>query len=194
MYNPDTYMNRLYEQAALKYEFEATDKTGGQEWQQRTKEVFIAKLGSLPSVKSDLNPIILEEKAMPGYRRQRVSYTTDVGLKVPAYVLIPEGSSSSNSSRYPAVVACHGHGYGSREIVGLMPDGSDNTGDPGYQKNFAIELVKKGYIVIVPELLGFGDRRLKEDQDKPMEESSCHRISDNLLMLGKTMAGLRVYD
>jgi len=190
MYNPDDYMNHLYEQATLKNEFIATNQTEWQRWQQQTKEAFITKLGHLPLVKSDLKPMILEEVDMPGYKRQRVSYSTDVGLVVPAYVLIPEG----NSDRYPAVVACHGHGYGSREIVALMPDGSDNNGNPGYQKNFAIELVKRGYIVIVPDLLGFGDRRLKEDQDKPMEESSCHRISDNLLMLGKTMAGLRVYD
>ncbi|NLJ40065.1 MAG: dienelactone hydrolase [Clostridiales bacterium] len=98
------------------------------------------------------------------------------------------------TTRLPAIIACHGHGYGSKEIVGLNPDGSDNYQDPGYQKNFAVELVKRGFIVIAPDLLGFGDRRLDADKDKAAEENSCHMISTYLLMLGKTMAGHRTYD
>lgn len=92
------------------------------------------------------------------------------------------------NGKLPAVVACHGHGYGSKDIVGLDFDGSEKTGDAGYQKNFAVELVKSGFLVIAPELVGFGDRTLEEDAGKANKgESSCYRISTNLLMLGKTI-------
>src|SRR5690606_22882702 len=88
---------------------------------------------------------------------------------------------------------CHGHGYGSREVVGLGMDGKPLK-NPTYQKNFGLELVKRGFLVIVPELLGFGDRRLREDMEKPLDDSSCYRISTYLMMLGRTMAGMRVWE
>ena len=154
------------------------------------REIFARDLGGFPKPEVDLSPTVVEEREYPDYLMQRVVYAGDVDLPIPAYLLKPKNA----SGKLPAVVACHGHGYGSREIVGLNPDGTDNTGEPSYQKNFALELMRKGFIVIVPELLGFGDRRLKEDLDKEPNESSCHMISTYLLMMGKTMAGFRVND
>ena len=119
-------------------------------------------------------------------------YTSTEQLEIPAYVLIPK----DNKEKHSAVVACHGHGYGCKDIVGLNPDGTDKDAkeDPGYQKNFALELVKKGFLVIAPELLGFGERRLEEDLEEEPETSSCHKLSTYLLMMGQTMSGLRVFD
>ncbi|WP_240763179.1 alpha/beta hydrolase family protein [Paenibacillus thalictri] len=48
--------------------------------------------------------------------------------------------------------------------------------------------------MIIPELLGLGDRRLNQDRDKDPKENSCFRLSTNLLMAGKTLAGLRVHE
>jgi predicted esterase len=93
----------------------------------------------------------------------------------------------------PAVIACHGHGYGSKEIVGLEPDGKTPAKEPGYQQQFAVELVKRGFVVAAPELLGFGDRKTEEDARKDAY-SSCHAISTYLLHMGHTMAGHRVYE
>jgi len=190
VYNPDSYLKKLYQDNTPEFLFKAKTIDEWKRWNEELREVFIRDLGGFPDKKVDLSPKLIEEKEYDDYIRQRIVYTTDENLDVPAYVLIPKNA----SGKLPAVVACHGHGYGSRAIVGLKPDGEDNTGDPGYQKNFAVELVKRGFLVIAPELLGFGDRRLKEDMNKDPNGSSCHRISTNLLMLGKTMAGVRVYD
>lgn len=59
------------------------------------------------------------------------------GLRMPMYVLMPDGRADA---LVPAVIALHGHGYGSREIVGLEPDGSDRVGDPGLHRDFAVSL------------------------------------------------------
>lgn len=110
---------------------------------------------------------------------------------MPAYVLIPQGVSSTD--RLPAVITCHGHGYASREIVGLPPVNHNGGKSPTYQKNFAIELVKRGFLVIAPELFGFGDRRLGKDYDQNTN-NSCRPISTLLLQLGQTMSGYRIYE
>ncbi|NLJ67576.1 MAG: dienelactone hydrolase [Clostridiales bacterium] len=190
MWNPDKYLENLYEKNRPKFKFDVRHMDEYTRWRDGLREIFARDLGGFPKPEVDLSPTVVEEREYPDYLMQRVVYAGDVDLPIPAYLLKPKNA----SGKLPAVVACHGHGYGSREIVGLNPDGTDNTGEPSYQKNFALELMRKGFIVIVPELLGFGDRRLKEDLDKEPNESSCHMISTYLLMMGKTMAGFRVND
>lgn len=185
-FRPDNYLEDLYRDIKPRYSFNAVNKSEWETWRQQLKQEFIKALG-IPAEKVPLKCEIMEEVRKDGYIRQRITYQVAENLDIPAYLLIPE----EKKGRLPAVIACHGHGYGSREIVGINADGTENTGDPGYQKNFAIELAKRGLIVIAPEILGFGDRKLLEDEKN---YSSCHRISTYLLMLGTTMAGLRVRD
>jgi len=190
MWSPDKYLENLYENTKPKFNFDVRHMDEYTRWRDGLREVFTRVLGEFPKQKVDLNPRIIEEREYPDYLLQRVVYYADVDLPIPAYVL----KSKNATGKLPAVIACHGHGYGSKEIVGLNPDGTENYYNPGYQQNFAIELKKRGFLVIAPDLLGFGDRRLDADRNKNPNESSCHIISTYLLMLGKTMAGLRVYD
>jgi len=190
MFEVDRYLETLYKNHVPSCDFHARTVEEWKTWREELKERFIRSMGGFPAKKSDLNPRVIEEKVFDSYIRQRIVYTTDEELHVPAYLLIPKNV----KGKLPAIVACHGHGYGSREIVGLNPDGTEKEGDPGYQKNFALELVKRGFLVIAPDLFGFGDRRLKEHRDNVMEHSSCDRVSTFLLMLGKTTAGVRVWD
>jgi len=188
---PDNFLERLYKENIPKYSFNAGSEHEWRIWRDNLKKAFIKQLGGFPDERAELNPRIVEEKDLGDYIRQRVVYTVMGGLDSIAYVLIPRNA----GEKLPAVVACHGHGYGSKEIVGLKFDGSAQTDGPTYQKNFALELVKRGFFVIVPELLGFGDRTLEADGDKAHTgQSSCYHISTNLLMYGKTMAGMRVYE
>ncbi|WP_162880795.1 alpha/beta hydrolase family protein [Paraliobacillus sediminis] len=142
-------------------------------------------LGHFDYVSKDGHAIILEKKEMEGYTRLRLQINTIGALRMSFYLLIPR---INKREKVPAVIAVHGHGYGSREIIGLNPDGNE-TEEPGIYKDFAVELVKKGVVVLVPELVGFGDRKLEEDNN---EENSCYRIASQLLLCGKTLAGLRV--
>lgn len=162
------------------------------EWRANLAARFEQRLGGFPAKRAELRPVLLEQATCPGYTRERVEITTYEGKRMPLYLLIPEHSLSSPA---PAVLAIHGHGYGSREIVGLNPDGTERNGNPGLHKDFAVSLVRQGFVVAAPELLGFGDRRLKENRegDDP-KQNSCFRLSSALLLAGQTMAGYRVYE
>ncbi|HBU81829.1 MAG TPA: dienelactone hydrolase [Paenibacillus sp.] len=162
-------------------------------WRSQLRTRIKERLGGFPTVAAELNPVLLERTACDGYIRERVEITTYAGLRMPIYMLIPDVVSATKGSR-PAIIACHGHGYGSREICGMEPDGSPRRGEPGLHKDFAVALVQRGYVVAAPELLGFGDRRLEEDRDAPPGASSCTKIAAHLLMTGQTLAGHRIYE
>lgn len=186
----DLYMKQLTSDAAQSSAFRRDIPFG--EWQAALAAKFTERLGGFPEQRAELRPVLLERTACSGYIRERVEITTYEGLRMAMYLLIPDQTASA---RVPAVLAIHGHGYGSRELVGLNPDGTERQGDPGLHKDFAVSLVKQGFVTAVPELLGFGDRRLAEDLDsgKP-GQNSCFRLSSALLMAGRTMAGYRIYE
>lgn len=188
MWNPDQYLEKMFAETRPEFSFKACCKAEWERWHEGLKKRFIEALGGFPD-KAELDAQILEETCCDGYLRQRIELTTYPGLRMPMYVLIP---SSGTMKPLHAVIACHGHGYGSRETVGLSPDG-DSEAQPTYQRNFAIELVKRGFLVAVPELLGFGDRRLKAESTAE-HGNSCYTISTYLLQFGYTMAGHRVYE
>ncbi|AOV08608.1 dienelactone hydrolase family protein [Sporosarcina ureilytica] len=184
MWSADKYLNALY-QETTKAHSEIYDKN----WQDDLKDKFKRALGDFQFTNGNLHPTLLEKVDMDTYYRLRVEIRTDSLLKMPVYLLIPKGS---HEIKYPAVIALHGHGYGSKEAVGLNPDGS-KLKEKGYHQNFAIELVKKGVIVAVPELIGFGDRKLQKDQGVGSPtDNSCYMMASQLLLNGKTLAGLRV--
>jgi dienelactone hydrolase len=184
------YMKQLTDSAAQSSAFRKDIPYS--EWRARLAAKFTERLGGFPEQRAALEPVLLERVVCNGYIRERVEITTYEGLRMALYLLIPE---QQPSSPLPAVLAIHGHGYGSREITGLNPDGADRKGDPGLHKDFAVSLVKQGFVVAAPEVLGFGDRRLAEDLESGEPgRNSCFRLSSALLMAGQTMAGYRIYE
>ena len=185
----ESYLQQQYENIIPEFRFQARNRNEWEKWRNGLRDALVRDLGGFPEKKGSLKTTVIEEREYEEYRLQKITYQMDESLPVPAYVLIPK----TESRKMPAVIACHGHGRGCNEMLGLNPDGTDITGDPGYQKRFPVELVKRGFLVIAPEFLGFGERRLKADKEK-QADNSCYNISTNLLMMGRTMAGSRIYD
>lgn len=188
MWAPDSLLANLYKQSVPRI-------TGhyDRNWKINVTALFQHLLGHFPSLgEKALNPRLIENIDKKDYRRLRVEITTIDHLRAPIYILIPK---RKTKSKFPVVLALHGHGFGSKEIVGLNPDGTENDGEPGIHKNCAIELVRKGMVVVVPEIIGFGDRKLSRDahSNKP-DQNSCFALASQLLLMGKTLAGLRVYE
>ena len=128
------------------------------------------------------------------YTRERIVFEAEAGLLTPAYLLVPEGMQACVNADAPTIIALAGHGFGVADIVGLNPDGSEQKpGESGYHKAFAVALAQRGFVVIAPELLGFGELKLERDinPDNP-RDSSCNAISSMLFTIGRTMAGVRV--
>ncbi len=185
MWSPDIFLEKLYEQTIM----EQPTATNNEAWKSGMKACLKKALGEFPTSTPELQPVILERVDMGDYYRMRVELTSIDPLRLPVYVLIPK---ARQGERRPAVLALHGHGYGSKEIVGLLPDGTESYSEPGIHKDMAVQLVLRGMVVLAPELVGFGDRRMANEQFTAATDNSCFTIGSQLLLMGRTIAGLRV--
>lgn len=158
----------------------------------RTKAKEIFALDKIPDKKSDFQLIPVDKSLdYPDYTLQKYSVEICKNLNSLIYILTPKNLKSPA----PGVVALCGHGYGVRQILKISKSGKKKHFNyfDNYQKNFAVELAKKGCVVIAPELFGFGEARLSKDLIKPFYISSCDELSHHLLPYGFTTATMRIY-
>lgn len=125
-----------------------------------------------------------------GYSREFVTLQAGPDVTIPAWVLVPEGAQGPR----PAVIAVHGHGNGVDDVVGIDPDGSERDEPIGYHQNFAVALARRGFVVIAPEVLGFGRQRDPADVAAGPGQSSCYNAALWGMMLGQPLLGRRVAD
>lgn len=189
MWNPDAKMANMYRSFELKRERQRA------EWAEMTQEQMKKRLASTLAVQvegqDELRPVLLERVELDDYIRERVEIGTLWGFRVPCFVLLPKGILTKTA----AVLAIHGHGFGSRQIVGLKADGTERSGDPDIHGNYALEMVRRGFVVVVPEVLGFGDRRLEADQqDGQVGNNSCQTLASHFMLYGISLAGVRVQE
>ncbi|MGG1519679.1 alpha/beta hydrolase family protein [Paenibacillus oryzisoli] len=189
MWSGDQLIQAMIDEAKQARKLRRTGETRHQR-KQRLQQLLRESLGTFASTEN-FTPVDLESEKCDGYTRERVELSAVPGVTFPAYILIPDGASSTN--KLPGVIAVHGHGYGSRQICGMRSDGSPDRGEPDLYNHFAVQLVKRGLIVMAPDVIGFGERRLRSEvEENPDAPSSCYRMASQLLMLGKTLTGLRV--
>ncbi|MFW5689433.1 MAG: alpha/beta hydrolase family protein, partial [Spirochaetota bacterium] len=114
--------------------------------------------------------------------------------EMPVYVLRPDDVKPP----YPTMLALHGHGYGVKDIVGLWEDGGEREEPDGYHRDFAVELCRRGFAVVAPEISCFGERRtdfgyLNTTLGQPVP-TTCEHTAALAVHLGGSVAGLRVRD
>jgi len=96
----------------------------------------------------NLKEILVEE--FDSYTRKLIEYNVNSNERVQSYLLIPK----LNKNSYPAILAIHQHAgnwnIGKSEVVGL-------TNNEMF--SYGLDLVKRGYVVIVPDIICFESRQ-----------------------------------
>jgi cephalosporin-C deacetylase-like acetyl esterase len=126
-----------------------------EEWRARTR----LQLGLLLGPSPEPVPLDLETTDSVDcgtYQRERVVFDTERTMSVPAFLLIPHAR--RDASPGPAVLAIHGHGPGKSLVCGIDAEG---LGD-----DYAHQLAMLNYIVLAPDLRGFGERADRMPPDK----------------------------
>lgn len=133
------------------------DETGGskrivtpEQWANRRVHILEnmqAVMGDLPTPRPhpsfDLR--VESEERFPDYVRQKITFVTESGDRLPCYLSIPNGIESNA----PAMLCLHPtYKYGKDMVVGL--------GDKP-NRNYADELARRGYVTLAPDYPGFGD-------------------------------------
>lgn len=102
-------------------------------------------MGPLPTPerRCDLAVEVVSETDCGDYLRRDLTYQSEPGSRVPAFLLLPKGALKSEQRRtFPAVLALHQtHAAGRRVVVGLGNSPDDEYG---------VELVRRGFVVLAP--------------------------------------------
>ncbi|MCA9044034.1 MAG: acetylxylan esterase [Planctomycetaceae bacterium] len=117
------------------------------DWEQRRAEVvsgMLEVMGKLPGdeKRCSLDLQVEEETDCGSYVRRLITYASEPGSRVPAYLLIPK-QVLENEKRVPAVLCLHptDNTVGHKVVVGL--GGREN-------RNYAEELAEQGYVTLAP--------------------------------------------
>lgn len=98
-----------------------------------------------------LDPIVERTEQKDGYRLERLTYRVEPHERIAAYLLVPDGVTSSR--RAPGVCVWHQHNgayeIGKDEPAGLKLGPMHHTG---------VALAREGYVVLCPDAAGFGER------------------------------------
>jgi dienelactone hydrolase len=133
----------------------------------------------------DLRPKVEQTWSKDGYRLERVSYEVELGDRVPALLLVPDGVSGIAPA--PAVAVWHQHNgewhLGKSEPAGLAGNPMHHTG---------VALAKLGYVVLCPDALCFEDR---QDPAGKLKGGSYERFEFlRSVVAGRCMAWKNILD
>ena len=168
-------MNAIHEDRGFPMDFASKGKLSVAEWRSRGR----AEVQRVFAYSPDKVPLDVKVHSMDdrdGYQVRTISFAGSPYYRIPAFLLVPDGDGP-----FPAVVALHDHGgwfmHGKEKLVAM--DGEDDAvkefrnGSYG-GRAWAEALVRRGFVVIVPDAFYWGDRRLKyhqqpEDLQKRLE-------------------------
>jgi len=187
--DPVAWTKQRHAAAPLKLTFRAKTQREAELWQHQLRAKLIELLGGFPE-RTPLRAATLEVRDLPGYRREKFLFESRPGVAVTGYLLTP----SVGKRPFAAVVCVPGHGRGVDDIVGIDEHGNDRTGKPGYQHDFAIQVVEHGLAVVAIEPMAFGHRRDALTREKGPSVTACQPAAGSALLFGETMIGWRVWD
>ena len=116
------------------------------DWLKRRAEILRGMkevMGPLPGKdkRCPLDPKIEEEVDCGNYVRRLLTYASEPGARVPAYLLIPK-SVLDGKHKAPAILCLHQtHSLGQKVVVGLGSSTNDEYG---------VELARRGYVCLAP--------------------------------------------
>ena len=126
------------------------------------------------------------EEQKEGYTKIRFTFASEIGTRVPCYLLIP----NTGKEKYPVAITLQGHSTGFHNSVGEIQYEKDLTYQPRGQ--FGLQAVKNGYISLCIEQRGMGERRPTCDSRKGAQ--MCGYTALTAFMMGRTILGERMFD
>lgn len=125
-----------------------TSIAGWEKKRKRVRDTIQQILGASAEMKPPPVEILdLGVEELDGYARRHIRIKTETDDWIPAYLLVPMKLAAP---RLPAMICLHQTVAQGKEEPGGM------KGDP--ELAFAVELVKRGYVCLAPDVIGFGER------------------------------------
>lgn len=189
-FDPVRWTLERHSSAPLRLTFKATTRERAEAWQRELRSKLIELVGRFPDRRGPLRAQTLEVREFPSYKREKFVFESRPGVGVLGYLITPANARAP----LPAVVSIPGHGRGVEDIVGIDEHGNVRTGEPGYQRDFALQAVQHGLAAVAIEPMAFGCRRDPLTSSKGLSAYACQPVAGSAVLLGETMIGWRVFD
>lgn len=114
--------------------------------------------------------------------------TSEAKSDMPVYLCLPKNT----ASKVPAVICLQGHSSGMHNSIAVS---AENETDPIVvegDRDFAFHAMKRGFAALCVEQRAFGERA--ERIQKQRGTQGCHDAAMRALIMGRTLAGERVFD
>ncbi|MCW5977655.1 MAG: acetylxylan esterase [Bryobacteraceae bacterium] len=136
-------------------------------WQEKTRALVLDRLLYRPApVQPDAQLIRRTER--DDYVEEYLTFQTTPDIRVPAFVLIPK----KGARPAPGIVALHDHGgfyfWGKEKLLeqpGEHPELTAFRRQYYGGRSTSVELVRRGYVVVVIDMFYWGERRMLLDDD-----------------------------
>lgn len=138
-------------------------------WQRRTREKLMELMGKYPE-RVPLEAEVEYSVEERDFTRERVVFDTEEFMSVPCQVLIPKHFKKDYSQ--PAILCVHGHGsFGKDPVAGLVSTPEHQADIDLMNYDYGAQMARKGYLTLMPDLRGFGERR---DGDDYLGRDTCN--------------------
>jgi len=122
-----------------------------EDWARRREHILANMqlvMGPMPGPERQvpLDVQVVEEERLERVTRKKITYASESGHRVPAYLLIP----NELAGRAPAMLCLHGSSGARGRTAGLGDD----------YPRYTLELAERGYVTIAPDYPLFGDNQV----------------------------------
>lgn len=157
-------------------------------WQTRLRTRLRKLVGAMPKEKYPLRPRTLWQRQHPLGSIEKIVFTSEPYVDVPAYVCLPKDVSPP----YTFMICLQGHSSGMHNSIAVQRDDNSKPHKVEGDRDFGLGCMRRGVAALCIEQRSFGERR--EQKQERVYKHGCHDASMHALMLGRTLIGERVYD
>ena len=181
-------IRQLAAEAPLTMKFRGTSLRDCRTWQGE----FGTKLRSLlgpHQPPQEWKTIVKQVMELEDHRREELTLTAKGHSPLPVYLLVPRGGGKTQ----PGILALHGHGeFGHHSVAGRDDISGVAEAIRTANYDYGRQLVRKGYVVVVPCLTPFGLRLGKRDSYEGQDP--CADAFVRLQLLGKLLIAENLRD
>ncbi len=189
----DNFIKKLYKKTKPSMAIDVvkpSDTKSFEKWRDELKNKIRELLGKFPQP-SELKPQLCSTEDCENFIREKYIIQTEEDCWMPLYLLTPK----SAKGKLPAILCCHGHGpYGKDPVAGVHFNQSERIANiKAHNYNYGEIMAKRGYITIVPDWRGFGERCGYNNSPFPGRDK-CNVYFIQHLLLGRTLLGANIFD
>ncbi|MCA9414816.1 MAG: acetylxylan esterase [Candidatus Omnitrophica bacterium] len=188
------YLRRIYDEGQVKFSYREDYPGGFEVWQKEAREELRRLIGldRIVSDCGDHEPKVEMSEPGPdlgGYTRQKGLIETEPDVRIPFWLLRPEGEGP-----FPLAILPHGHdSIGFDTYAGAAHDEEHQKRITERRADVAVQAAQRGFVAIAPATRGLSTPGVP-DLLKRHGDLDCRSQLIHCLLAGRTAIGERVWD